>query len=57
MTNVTFEDCDFRGVDLTKLAKAQGVILIRCNVRGASIHSNIKLVEPKNKDKMFQGKR
>lgn len=57
MTRVTFEDCDFRGVDLTKLAKAQEVTLIRCNVRGASIHSDINMVEPKNKERMFQGKR
>ena len=31
--------------------------MIRCNVRGASIPKEIKLIEPKNKDKMYQGKR
>ena len=54
---VTFEDCDFRKVDLTKANIKRDVMMIRCNVRGASIPKEIKLIEPKNKDKMYQGKR
>jgi len=57
MTNVTFEDCDFRGVDLSKLAIVRNVTLVRCNVRGASLHKDIKNIEPRNADKMYQGKR
>jgi len=57
MVNVVFEDCDLRGVDLSKLAMIKNVTLIRCNVRGASIPKGIKNIEPRNADKMFQGKR
>tara|TARA_R110000824_G_scaffold116061_3_gene267378 strand:+ start:533 stop:1303 length:771 start_codon:yes stop_codon:yes gene_type:complete len=55
--NVVFEDCDLRGVDLTKCNIKGEVILRRCNVRGASVPKSIKMIEPKNKDKMFEGKR
>ncbi len=55
--NVTFEDCDLRGVDFTKCTIKGEVIFRRCNMRGASVPNSIKLIEPKNKDKMFQGKR
>lgn len=55
--NVTFEDCDLRGVDFTKCNVKGEVILRRCNMRGASVPKSIKMIEPKNKDKMFEGKR
>ena len=54
---VTFEDCDLRGVDFTKCTISGKVIFRRCNMRGASVPKSIILEEPKNKDKMFQGKR
>ena len=54
---VTFEDCDLRGIDFTKCNVKGKVIFRRCNMRGASVPKSIRLEEPKNKDKMFQGKR
>jgi len=46
-----------RGVDFTKCTISGKVIFRRCNMRGASVPKSIILEEPKNKDKMFQGKR
>lgn len=57
LANVTFENCDFRKVDLTKAIIVKNVKMIRCNVRGASIPPSIDLIEPVNAELMHRGKR
>jgi len=57
LARVTFENCDFRKVNLTNVRIIGQVKMINCNVRGASIPDDIKLINPINKDKMHRGKR
>jgi len=42
---------------LTNVRIIGQVKMIKCNVRGASIPDDIKLINPINKDKMHRGKR
>jgi len=53
-SDVVFKECNFRSVDLTKAKTIRNVTMIDCNVRGASIPSTVRLVNPINKDKMVR---
>jgi len=54
ISRVVFKECNFRSVDLTKAKTIRDVTMIDCNVRGASIPSTVRLVNPINKDKMVR---